>query len=417
MDIIEKNKNDAFKIILIKIMWIESNSNYLSSIFKIFLILKINFKSEKIFIKKIEEIINSAQIRYIINPKKNPEITREVNECYYILLASLCKCALTPYDDDTPNLENYFQSLKDSLKIFKDLNDDLVIFLNEMYIIDEFLEIRNYLEKNENIKNVRNNIIQNADILQSTVDEKYEKLIENINELYELITKSLSGNIESCNELLTKIFYKEIKKVPDINYRERIFIYLIKEKEIIINSKETFYILLKQVNNPEKEGFKDSIQKILFSNDIILKKIEDILKDNKKKIYIALSETLFYFFEKNSFIYLSRFTDEKTKKTLDDEILLKLFEDCIIFLLEYKIFPNKYLNNNKTICKLFCFAFIKSFCYIFITYIKKGNKKTIEISNIIKMINQIDNKTIFKKKKSQLRDNILPNNYKYIYLK
>ena len=151
IEVIKENINDKVKILLIKIIWIESNSNYISSILKIFLILRNNFKDQNIFINKIKNNINSGEIKYIVNPKKNPEHTREVNECYYKFLALICLSIISEYN----NCYNYYQSLKDSLKIFKDLNDDLQIYLNEMYIIDEFLEVRNAFEKNY-IKNEEN---------------------------------------------------------------------------------------------------------------------------------------------------------------------------------------------------------------------------------------------------------------------
>ena len=44
----------------------------------------------------------------------------------------------------------------------------------------------------------------------------------------------------------------EIKKVPDTNYRDLIFNYLIKEKEIIVQSNETFYLLFKNVIKSQK---------------------------------------------------------------------------------------------------------------------------------------------------------------------
>lgn len=57
--------------------------------------------------------------------------------------------------------------MKNALKILKDLNEDLLFNLNEMYMIDEFLEIRNFMERNnikssEIILNIKDIMMKNA---------------------------------------------------------------------------------------------------------------------------------------------------------------------------------------------------------------------------------------------------------------
>lgn len=104
-EIIKNNINDKIKIFLIKIMWIESNTNFISSILKIFSILRKNFNEENLFINMIKENLLSGQINYIVNRKKNPEHTREVNECYYKILAAICLIAISQYK----NYSEYFQ--------------------------------------------------------------------------------------------------------------------------------------------------------------------------------------------------------------------------------------------------------------------------------------------------------------------
>ena len=61
----------------------------------------------------VEDLIydENIYIKYIVNPKRNPEHTREVNECFYILLASLClnvtseQIKLTKSMDESENLK------------------------------------------------------------------------------------------------------------------------------------------------------------------------------------------------------------------------------------------------------------------------------------------------------------------------
>ena len=60
--------------------------------------------------------------------------------------------------------------MKNALKILKDLNEDLLFNLNEMYMIDEFLEIRNFMERNnikssEIILNIKDIMMKNVKLL------------------------------------------------------------------------------------------------------------------------------------------------------------------------------------------------------------------------------------------------------------
>ena len=116
-------------------------------------------------------------------------------------------------------------------------------------------------------------------------------------------------------ELLKYIFFKEIKKVPDINYRVAIFENLIKDNEIIVYSNDILQILLKEIIIPLKEKYIKTINKILNENNGIVKLIENNLNNINENNYFALSETLLYFFEKNSNINFNKvLSDKKSDK-------------------------------------------------------------------------------------------------------
>ena len=61
-------------------------------------------------------------IKYIINEARNPEYRKEVNECYYILLASFCLCLtdenielsenLGSKDKNIVGIDQYLETLK-----------------------------------------------------------------------------------------------------------------------------------------------------------------------------------------------------------------------------------------------------------------------------------------------------------------
>ena len=108
--------------------------------------------------------------------KKNPEHTKEVNECYYILLASICYSItldeiqliqLANNKENQIEVSYYCYILKEINKILQNLNDELYIYLNEMYIIDELIKIIELFKKNiEKINEIKYSIRENAYIIQ-----------------------------------------------------------------------------------------------------------------------------------------------------------------------------------------------------------------------------------------------------------
>ena len=153
-----ENAEDILKLILKKICWLESNINYIIDILKVYKNLNDNFNKEnerQENNEKLFEIINNnitnLNIKYITNKEKNPENTAIVNECYYLILASIIYSILPPNIDfnkmKSLELNHYIDSLISSSKIISDLNDNLKIYLSEKYILEEFILIyKNYLK-------------------------------------------------------------------------------------------------------------------------------------------------------------------------------------------------------------------------------------------------------------------------------
>lgn len=427
------DNDEKIKSILKKICWLKSNINYIIDILEIYKELKGNFENEKE--DKLFEImknnIEKLNIKYITNEEKNPEITTRVNECYYLILASIIYSVLPPYIDfknkKTLQLSYYLDSLKNSLKIIGNLNDNLYIYLNEMYIIDEFVKIYETLESNNKVDlNLLNTISEtlriNSEIIQKNKDNYSDELIENYKKLYELINKNLTYTDKNYYALLQYIFFKEIKKIKDIDYRTAIFADLIKENEVIKNSINIFQILLKDLIKPVKEQFAKSIDNISNDKSQIIQIMENILNNKNENNYFALTETLLYFFEKNSLTYLNKIlkdfwkiNNKKENITLDDEKEpLNVFKKCIINLDEYND-KNSTDDKNKNISKLFSIGFIKTFCFMFINFIEKNeNDKLKNPSKIIKEINK--SKTSSKIITLYIYKIIYNINHKYAYL-
>ena len=427
-NIIIKNIENPINIVLIKIMWIESNTYYIENILKAFELGKriINDNEGLVFYQRIYDSIYDKEnpITYIAN-KNRPEHMKEVNECFYLFLAGLSLNVTTNDMDKIESIGTYCGILKDIYKIVKNIDDDLYTYLNELYIIDELIIIIDYNPntKKKVIEDIRNYLSENAKIIQKNQYNKNDKLIENFKNMNERI-KAIK-NDQTKNKFYTTLKYiykKEIEKINDKVYCSAILEEIIKEKEIIKISNDIFQILLDYCTDTEKFGnLKDEL---LESKDNIIKLLDKKLSDANQDYYIALSDTLIYFFENYSLIYLNDFSDvekfveEKVEEEKGEEEKgeeeeeekkgehLTIFKECCDFLYE---FNNDEINEGLTyITQLFCIAYIKSFCS---TFIDLHKKKKFNPENIIKIINESDKinmvklyiyKTIYNKNNKQI---------------
>ena len=393
-NIIKMNKDQPIKRLLIKIIWLESNINYIIKIIHLFSLLNTLFsEDDNELIDIIDEIIKGNNLKYITNEKRNPKHTTEVNESYYILLGSFC-LSILPQNIDFKNIDEqeYFETLKNAIKIIEILNNDLMIYLNEMYIIDELIKIYDILVKKNkltlnSIDEISRNLKENNDIIQSNEENKQQRLIQNIFNLIDLIKKYLIDEDREYYNLLNYIFFKEIKKISEINYRIAIFKQMVTDNEMILNINEILKILLKPMISTSKEklkNFKDLHLNFLNeNNNEILNIIENEL--NPSNPNNQLLESLIYFFEKVSHIYLNYFLNSKENNLLEEEPL-EIFLILAKFLQDLDKFGKKMKYNNKNLTKLFCISYIKSFCFIFISLI---NKKSSKLLNQLKIINEI----------------------------
>ncbi len=196
-----------------------------------------------------------------------------------------------------------------------------------MFIIDELIkviELQSLEEIDfEKIQTVREYLRKSSYIIQSNQSDKIDELISNLDDIYrELLIPNEEikekGNLfyNKYYDTLRYIFYNEIIKVNDKNYRAEVLKYLIKEKEIIKNSNNIFQILLKQHMKVNKD-FKNTKKYLLEAKDEYIPIIEKNLLDSEQCNYFSLAETLLYFFEKNSLIYFNflYYDSKETKST------------------------------------------------------------------------------------------------------
>ena len=374
-------ENNSLNILCLKIMWIESNVNYILNIFQIF--ESANQICNKL-VDKVEDLIfneDENKLKYITN--ENKKHSKEVNECFYILLASICYCITSEeinlteltnnIEKNEIDIEYYLFNLKEINKTLQNLNNDLHLSLNEMYIIDEFIKVIEIFIKKNNIKKInelKNLIRDNAKIIQkyhNNEDKKtlIEELSKNFEKIYESIKKDASKNIDNFYDNLRYIFYKEIQKISDDSYRYTIFEKVIENDEILKKSNKILQILLKKYVPIDK--YMENKKYILENNDDIIILIEGKLKDN-----FTLSETLLYFFENSSLNYLRNKKEikgnnnEKKLVPLDlEEEPFTILKDCYQFLNDYINTPGKFDSQKKEICKLYCIGYIKTYIYKF----------------------------------------------------
>ena len=306
----------------------------------------------------------------------------------------------------------------------QDLNDSLNISLNEMYIIDELIAIIELQKLKtidiEKIKEIKRMLIENAFIIQKDTSDKYGELVVNFENIYQKLNEEKLKEIKTEEDkiydkkyydTLKYIYYKEIKKIIDQNYRNKIFGKIISDKEIIKRAGDILEILLKNTIKTtigEKAGFKDNLANLKKGNIFVIL-IENNLKDNKEDNYLSLQEIILSFFEKSSLIYLDNVLAEKKNKYIDDGIPLDIFEECAKFLYKYN-YTDKLSNEIRHIRKLFCIGYIKVYCYKFFKMINENNRK---LKDQLSIENLLKNKLSEKEKK--MKNIIRLYAYKTIY--
>ena len=174
----------------------------------------------------------------------------------------------------------------------------------------------------DKLTNICNSLKNNNLILQTNIEIQSEKLIDEFKNFISEFNKAINYEDKKYFELMKFIYFKEIKKVPNVNYRTAIFQEVIKDAEVLINSNDILQILLFPLVKPRKDLFSKSISEILSSTDYdVAVIIENILEDEngEEKIYNALSQTLLYYFEKNSLMYFHDIFHGKEKILFEND--------------------------------------------------------------------------------------------------
>jgi len=419
--IIVENEDNELNKFLIKIIWLESNKDYVFTILELFGEVQNKiYKNNKrnLLLEQINYLINNNKIKYITKEDRNPEHTKEVNECYYIILGALY-LAITDLEkiilfDPNNNrdfvsvkqdqikvaIETYLSCLKKIIKISEPFNDTMYIFSNELYIIINLNSIISLLKSQDNdyidiqiVENIIKILREGIDIIRENKFVKIGELKNNVDDLINIISENIKNQDNQYYSLIRNIIIQEIKKVKDKIYRLDLFkSYVINEKEILINSNEIFDLLLKGLIIPSKTKFLETIKKLENKGDEILLVIEKIIRGNNCGY---LSQILLYYFENISHSYFENYF--KIKKKEDEKNLLfekeplDAFNICYGLLSQYSSCKSKI----KNVCKIFYIGYIRAFLYKLEEYKREKSKRLINYEAIISSINSLKNPISF----------------------
>ena len=78
----EKEINDIVKSLSMKMVWLESNSEYISILLNMYQALSLQ---EKNLFNKIEKIIDNNEIKYEVS-ERSPHFTEEVNSAFFNIM-------------------------------------------------------------------------------------------------------------------------------------------------------------------------------------------------------------------------------------------------------------------------------------------------------------------------------------------
>ena len=415
INIIKDNENNEANQFLFKIMWLESNKNYIFTIIQLFSEAYIKIyrnKKNKLLFKQINELIEKKKIKYITDEKRNPEHTTEVNECYYIIMGSLY-LAITDFEtiilydpknnrdyveeeenQITVKIDKYYECLQNIVKVSQPFNDMLYLFSNELYIIVDLTAIINLLKMQKNeyinikvIEKITKNLRDNIDIIRESKFGKVNELKNNLDVLINLISDNVPNKDKEYYTLIRNILVQEIMKVKDKNYRFDIFkSYIINEKEIILNLNMILSLLLKGFIISTKDKMLNSIENFESRKDEILIFIENKIKDKKNEY---LSQIFLYYFEKISHIFIDNYfkTKNKNEKNFLEKEPLTVFSKCLELLI--KISSSK--SEIKNMSKLLYIGYIRVFIFKFEEYMRDNSENLKEPKLVINSINKFKN--------------------------
>ena len=369
---------DHIKLISMKIVWLESNYEYISILLHIYQKLS-NY--EKNLFTKIDKIIENNELKYEISERVSA-LNKEFNYPFFYIMESILKIIITDTDiyaylkvQDYYDFINILKGVvQDALKMVRELN----IFSKEIFTIQQFLEIEDKLDlanknNSENFLKVlhilsehskcTNDIISNGAIVK-------EKCY-NIQILQDLL-KYILGNTDNYLKLIINIFVYETKKVYNSQYYKILLNIILGSPNLIPISYPFMKALMRNYIfiNPRKilknlENIRNYQNLNIESNNDCLNEILLNIYENKFNQYFNLipklsSEDLEQYYPKY-FEYI-KIHDKVNPTYILFDTSLELFKNCAYFL--EGVYNNRRDKkdekiNNENLCILYCISYIK----------------------------------------------------------
>ena len=401
--------DDQVKLLAKKMIWLESNSQYISIILNIYKKISIN---ENDLFSKIEKIIANKEIQYEIS-KRSPIYTEEINSPFFYILESLLKIITSDFEL-YENLKNqvfydFINSIKTIVQNTLTIVNDLIIFSKEVYTIQEFLNIQEYLNiANKSTKESLSKVLmilsdqsKLTNIILSD-DTQYNPLCENIQKLYDFLIENI-GDTNNFAELMINIFADEIKKIKNQQYRKKLTDIILKNPKMIAKSYQFMKIIITGMIENSPDTILGNLRAIEDNNNLYLDSINQVDSNILNEIILSIFDNQFnYYFDliprlndnelKDFFEKYYDFNKKKNKKNQTFILLdtsLELFRDCLNYLegIFYNIQDGKANEkHNELICKLYCISYIKMYLYKCIHFNHYNNQEFLNFDEIIQVI-------------------------------
>ena len=190
----------------------------------------------------IKDIVENKNVKIEISVR-NPEYKKYVNNLFTIVIESLIYSLFNNFDFNLNKeiLNNFFKDMNECILIINKLKSQLNLFLFELPNLISFFEIQESLIENNkfNINNIKdylillnseNKEIKNKDFLSASkyLEEEYNFINYNLKEYKNFL------------DIVISLFSQKIMQVSDENYRQKILEIILKNNNLIINSKLIF---------------------------------------------------------------------------------------------------------------------------------------------------------------------------------
>ena len=422
----ENNKNIITQLAEI-INWVESYLEEISLIHEIF--LKLSIKIPKLF-EKIELMLNK-NIEEYENSSRNNKYSYLVNKIFYIIINTFLSIIISDYEIyklSKEDLNILININKEVFKIILQLENDLSLNIKNITTLKIFLELIDEFNKCE-ITNYENIIkILKYFNYENEYNKDSKRLCHNFNKFYDFLNERLgNANVENINiKILSFIILNEYNKYPLNEFRLLSLEKILEKNDLIRNSSQIIKLILDTFINSKPKEILYNLEKIKNDESPILSALNDTqnpfleeiimnIFEGKINIYFDLIKELDSNLKQK--LYPKYFKDTINSNVNETGIIfdnsLNIFKQCIQFL-------DKFLNNNynKTgninLCKLYSIVYIKIYLSKAVLMIKEKYKEMGNSEDIIKVIQDIENKNFEKVLKIYIFKNfyyLLDNNY------